>query len=194
MGGGNIEAWINTLKLRKDATENKWEKDLFNERIAKLQNGIAVIKVGASSDTEVKYLKLKIEDGVNETKRALEEGVVVGGNCAYINAVKMFSESAHDFREEAQGYTLVLRAVEAPLRQIVLNSDGSPDVVINRREDNKSLTVGYDSLDNEIVDDMYTKGIIDAVKVPKTVLQNAVSAASMFLSIESAIAEELNEK
>lgn len=186
--GGDVKTWITTLKTRRELTENKWEKDQFNERIAKLQNGIAVIKVGANSESEIKYLKLKIEDGVNETKRALEEGIVMGGNCAFIHATKTISRGLSE--EVELGYEIVKKAIEAPLRQIVENSNGSPDVIIDKIKESDSLTVGYNSLDNIVVDDMYALGIIDAVKVTKTVLQNAVSTASMFLSIELSISEE----
>ncbi len=191
--GGNVKEWITTLKTRKELTENIWEKDQYDERIAKLQNGIAVIKVGASSEDEVKYLKLKIEDGVNECKRALEEGVVVGGDVAFVNAVKMFSQASHRTEDEALGYRIVLEAVEAPLRQIVLNGDGSPDVVVDEIIKSASLTIGYNSLDNEVVEDMYKEGIIDAVKVTKTVLKYAVDEAILFLSLGGDISEELIE-
>jgi len=176
--------------------ENKWEKDQFNERIAKLQNGIAVIKVGASSEDEVKYLKLKIEDGVNETKRALEGGVVIGGNCAFIHA--KYKQTPYDIsmknaKEVAKGYNIVVNALEAPLRQIVENSAGKPDVIIEQLRTSTSLTIGYNSLDNKVVDDMYKEGIIDATKVVKTVLEYAVNEAILFLSLGGDISEELIE-
>lgn len=191
--GGNVKEWVTTLKTRKELTENVWEKDQYNERIAKLQNGIAVIKVGASSEDEVKYLKLKIEDGVNECKRALEEGVVVGGDVAFVNAVKLFVESNHKTQEEAIGYSTVLKAIEAPLRQIIINGEGSPDVVIEKIMNSSSLTIGYNSLDNEVVEDMYKLGIIDAVKVTKTVLKYAVDEAILFLSLGGDVSNELKE-
>src|SRR3990167_3584347 len=196
-GTGDIKTWITTLRTRREMTEDKWEKDQFNERIAKLQNGIAVIKVGAASETELKYLKLKIEDGVNETKRALEEGIVIGGNCAFLYPIAINSLGSYLIGDEdiKTGYRIVLKSAAAPLRQIVENSGGSPDVIIDKlnAELLKSpinLTSGYNALDNTIVDDMFKVGIIDAVKVTKTVLQNAVSAAAMFLSLELAICEE----
>lgn len=187
-GAGDLKGWINTLKARKEITENKWEKDQYVERIAKLSNGMAVIKVGASSEAEIKYLKLKIEDGVNETKRALEEGIIVGGDVAYILNRE---DTLPNDSDESAGYNLVLKAVEAPLRQIIINSNGQPDVIINEIMHSTSLTLGYNSLDNKVIPDMYEAGIIDAVKVTKTVLQNAVSASALFLSVEVAIAEEL---
>jgi len=190
--GGDIKTWITTLKTRRELTDNVWEKDQFNERIAKLQNGIAVIKVGDSSEDNIKYLKLKIEDGINETKRALESGIVMGGNVAFINAVKN-STVMEEFDETALGYNIVLKALEAPLRQIVTNGDGQPDVIVDDIINSTSLTIGYNSLDNETVEDMYKEGIIDATKVVKTVLEYAVNEAILFLSIGGDISEELIE-
>lgn len=189
-GGGDLKTWITTLKTRKELCDNKWEIDQYVERIAKLENGVAVIKVGDVSEDNVKYLKLKIEDGVNETKRALEEGVVMGGNCSFIHARKgLTPESVTD---EGKGYEIVLRAVEAPLRQIVENSNGSPDVVINEIE-KSTLTSGYNALDNKVIEDMHIEGIVDATKVVKSILTYAVAEAAMFLSLGADISE-LKEK
>ena len=189
----DIKTWITTLKTRKELAENKWEIDQFNERIAKLTNGIAVIKVGASSEDEVKYLKLKIEDGVNETKIALEEGIVMGGNVAFIHAVDNSLVPVGNLDEKELGYIIVANAIQAPFRQIVQNSNGSPDVVVDKIRESKDLTRGYNSLDNTVVENMYKLGIIDAVKVVKTVLQYAVSEAGIFLSIGGDISEEVIE-
>lgn len=188
IGSKSVKQHIEILKAQRANTENKWEIDQYDERIAKLSNGIAVIKVGASSDEEIKYLKLKIEDGVNETKRALEEGVVIGGNCAFIHATKDLKNTS-GVNEFGIGYNLVLKAVESPLRQIIENGDGKEEDIDTIRT-SKDLTTGYNSLDNKVVDNMFDLGIIDAVKVPKTILKNAVSSASMFLTTEYAIAEE----
>ena len=205
--GGDVKTWITTLKVRMDMSENVWEIDQFRERIAKLQNGIAVIKVGASSEDEVKYLKLKIEDGVNETKRALEEGIVMGGNVAFVHATHAQNLNLSQLRNKTAdiawrgdiklGYDIVVKATHAPLREIVENSNGSPDVVIDKIHlgiQNNSLTIGYNSLDNIVVEDMYKLGIIDAVKVVKAVLQYAVNEASIFLSIGADISEELKDE
>lgn len=193
--GGDVKHWITTLNTRKEITDNVWEKDQYNERIAKLQNGIAVIKVGASSEDEVKYLKLKIEDGVNETKRALEEGIVMGGNVALIHAQKHLQvTNVSKSVDEVNGYNIVTKSIVAPLKQIVKNSSGFPDVVISKIYELESLTTGYNALDNTIVEDMYKLGIIDAVKVVKAVLQYAVSEAGIFITIEGDISEEVIEK
>lgn len=189
----DIKTWITTLKTRSGLSDNAWEKDQFNERIAKLQNGIAVIKVGASSEDEVKYLKLKIEDGVNETKRALESGIVIGGNISYIYAQKEIKPKTLP-NEQVSGYNIVMTAIEAPLKQIVSNGTGQSDVVINIIRNSKNLrTMGYNSLDNTICEDMYKEGIIDATKVVKTVLEYAVNEAILLLSIGGDISEEVIE-
>lgn len=189
--GQDVKTWVTTLKTRRELTENKWEIDQYNERIAKLQNGVVVIKVGASNKDDIKYLKLKIEDGINETKRALEEGIVMGGNVAFIHAIK--GKRQPNVAEQCLGYNIVIDALEAPLRQIVGNSNGSPDVITNKIQTSTNLTTGYNSLDNTIVEDMYKLGIIDAVKVVKAVLQYAVSAAAIFLTIQGDISEEVIE-
>lgn len=192
---GDIKTWITTLRMRRELSPNKWEQDQYDERIAKLSNGIAIIKVGASSEDEVKYLKLKIEDGVNETKRALEEGIVMGGNVSFVNAIKSNYYYSCDINDKSseitKGYLLVLKSLEAPLRQIVENVGGSPEVIIDKIRESKNLTTGYDALDNTIVEDMYKLGIIDATRVVKSVLQYAVGEASIFLSIGGDISEEL---
>ena len=135
---------------------------------------------------------MKIEDGVNETKRALEEGIVMGGNVAFLACQKPMLRELNG-EEVILGHKIVMKAIEAPLRQIVENSNGSPDVVINQIKQSKNLTTGYNSLDNTVIDDMYKLGIVDAVKVVKAVLQYAVNEASIFLSIGGDISEELVE-
>lgn len=191
--GGDVKTWITTLRTRSELTDNVWEKDQFKERIAKLQNGIAVIKVGSSSEDEVKYLKLKIEDGVNETKRALESGIVMGGNVAFIHAIDNSLVPVGNLDEQGLGYKIVADAIQAPLRQIIENSAGRPDVVIDKIREDKGFTKGYNSLDNEVVADMYKLGIIDATKVVKTVIEYAVNEAILFLSLGADISEELKK-
>jgi chaperonin GroEL len=114
------------------------------------------------------------------------EGIVVGGDVAFIHASK-------NLTSDDLGYNIVLKSLEAPLRQIVLNGEGSPDVIVNEIKNSNSLTIGYDSLDNKIVDDMYKAGIIDAVKVTKTILKYAVDEAILFLSLGGDISEEIIE-
>lgn len=186
LGTQDTKDKVAELKLLKENATSKYEQDKLTGRIAILSGSVAVIKVGAATESELKYLKLKIEDGVNESKRALEEGIIPGGNCAFITGI----EPLKGIDEISLGYNLVLKAVEAPLRQIVLNSNDSPDVVIQGLMKPRHKNAGYNALTNEIVNDMFECGIIDAVKVSRTVLENAVSAASMFLTIDCTITEE----
>ena len=193
MGNGDIERHIASLKLQKENSENIGEQDKLERRIASLAGGVAIIKVGAPTESELKYLKQKIEDGVNEAKRALEEGIVVGGDVSFIHAVKDLPLKSIE-TEEGLGYNIVIKAVEAPFRQIVINAGGSPDVVLrdieNASSEHEANDWGYDAKDR-LIKRMFGFGIIDALKVVRTVLENAISGAGMFLSIEATITEDI---
>lgn len=191
IGTGSVKNKLNDLKAQLEDTDKAWDKDRLERRIATLGGSVAVIKVGAATETELKYLKQKIEDGVNESKRALEEGIVIGGNNAFIHAAKGLSTDLQD--EFGKGYNIILKAIEAPLRQIVLNANGKPDVVVSDME-NHQPEVGYDANTNELKPNLFGLGIIDALKVTRTVLENALSGASMFLTIEASITEEVETK
>lgn len=193
-----IDARVNQLRKQKQTITSKFDIEKIEERIAKLSGGVAVIRVGAATETEMKYLKLKIEDAVNATKAAIEEGIVAGGGTALVKVAKKLS-SLKDYQnavgEVAIGWNIVLRALEAPLRQIVINTgknDGSGMVekVMEAKEEN----AGYSAVDDVFEIDMIKKGIIDPVKVTRSALQNAVSAASILLTTEVAVAEEPKEE
>lgn len=193
MGAGDIKSHLEALKLQKENTDNLGEKDKLERRIAALAGGVAIIKVGAATESELKYLKQKIEDGVNEAKRALEEGIVVGGDVAFIHAVKDLKPKSIE-TEEGLGYNIVIKAVEAPFKQIVTNAGESPDVMINNLKlETLDETSGWDARNAEIVD-MFHVGIIDALKVVRTTLENAISGAGMFLSVEATITEEQEDE
>lgn len=193
-----IEEKITQLKAQKASMDSKFEKEKIDERIAKLSGGIAVIRVGAATETEMKYLKLKIEDAVNATKAAIEEGIVAGGGVALIKASQKVFESLankkHPSKEFELGYAIVLKAMEAPLKQIAMNAgkdDGS--VIIEKVKTGKG-NAGYDALKDEMVLDMITSGIVDPVKVTRLGVLNACSAAAILLTTEVAIAEEAKEE
>lgn len=187
-GKGSISTYCERLEARLSHDTPEYTRDAINTRIARLTNGIAVIKIGSSSDLELKYLKLKIQDGISESKRALEEGIIPGGNVSFINAVKKLPQKkGHD--EFSLGYNLVLKAVEQPLRQIILNGNGEAEVIINAIKQSDSTTIGYDALKEELSEDMFKSGIIDAVKVARVALQNAVDEAAIFLTIELSVAD-----
>ncbi|MDD4989204.1 MAG: chaperonin GroEL, partial [Candidatus Pacebacteria bacterium] len=211
----DIDARIAQIKKQKDNSDSKYDKDKLEERIAKLSGGVAVIKVGASTETEMKYLKLKIEDAVNATKAAIEEGIVAGGGVAYIQTLRKLSHmAALPTDEEKIGFNIVLNALEAPLRQIAINAGhGDGSVIIDkvknpfadskdRNKDGsisalafaKKMNFGFDALKGEYVDDMIKAGIVDPVKVTRTALENSASAAAILLTTEVAIADEPEEK
>src|SRR3989344_3359384 len=173
-------------------------KKKIDERIAKLSGGVAVIRVGAATETEMKYLKLKIEDAVAATKAAISEGIVAGGGSAYIRVIKKIkSLKATDFAtpEIALGYDIILRSLEAPLRQIVLNTgnaDGS--VAVEKIMNSEKENAGFNALTEKFSEDLIKEGIIDPVKVTRTALQNASSAAAILLTTEAAIADEPEPK
>lgn len=194
----DIEKRVSQLKKQKESLDSKYDKENIEERIAKLSGGVAVIKVGAATETEMKYLKLKIEDAVNATKAAIDEGIVAGGGVAFIKVIdevkKMQVSHKNISKEFELGYQIVLKSLEAPLKQIAINAgkdDGS--VIIEKIKNGKGNT-GYDALKDEMVTDMIASGIVDPLKVARLGVQNACSAASILLTTEAAIAEEPKEE
>ena len=198
----DIEARLVSLKKQKEALDSKYDVEKLDERIAKLSGGVAVIRVGAATETEMKYLKLKIEDAVNATKAAIAEGIVAGGGVALIRAAEKAGEWLKREKTKKEiltkefevGFNIVLKALEAPLRQIAVNAgkdDGS--VIVEKIRTGKG-NIGYDALKDEMVADMLVAGIIDPVKVTRSGLENAASAAAILLTTEAAIADEPEEK
>lgn len=197
-GKSAIDARIKALKKQKETFNSKYDKEKIDERIAKLSGGVAVIRVGAATETEMKYLKLKIEDAVAATKAAIAEGIVAGGGSAFIRVIKkMKALKATEFAtpEIALGYDIVLRSLEAPLRQIVLNTgnaDGS--VAVEKIMSSDKENAGFNALTEKFSEDLIKEGIIDPVKVTRAALQNASSAAAILLTTEAAIADEPEPK
>ncbi len=194
----DIEARIAQLKKQKEQIDSKYDLEKVDERIAKLSGGVAVIRVGAATETEMKYLKLKIEDAVNATKAAIEEGIVAGGGVALIRAghevEKSLFAKKNMSKEQELGYKIVIRALSAPTKQIAINAgkeDGS--VIVDKIKHGKG-NIGYDALKDQMVDDMISAGIIDPVKVTRLGVENACSAAAILLTTEAAIADEPEEK
>jgi chaperonin GroEL len=194
----DIDARVAQIRKQIQTTDSKFDKEKLEERLAKLSGGVAVIRVGAATETEMKYLKLKIEDAVNATKAAIEEGVVPGGGSALIRVAQKLSESFEKSREKMPlatrvGYEVVLKSLEKPLRQIALNAGADPGVVVEKIREAKG-NAGYNALEGKIVTDMLASGIIDPVKVTRTGLERATSAAAILLTTEAAIAEEPKEE
>jgi len=187
-----IDARVESLRTQHDKTESKYDRENIEKRIAKLSGGVAVIRVGAATEMEMKYLKLKIEDAVNATKAALEEGIVPGGGTALTRAAGIaksrLDESSLD-RDALMGYHVVLRACEEPLKQLADNVGKDDGSVIVQKVKDAGGNAGYDAVKAEIIPDMISAGIIDPVKVERAGIQHAVSAAAVLLTSEVAIAD-----
>jgi chaperonin GroEL len=199
-GGGEklaIADRVKSLKVQLENTTSKFDKEKIEERIAKLSGGVAVIRVGAATEAEMKYLKLKIEDAVNATKAAIEEGIVPGGGTSLTRAAAIVEKdilSKKDLdKEELVGYSIVLKALEMPLRQIADNTGKIDGAVIVQKVKEAGGNAGFDAAKGVMVDDMIKAGIIDPVKVERACVQHAVSAASILLTTECAIADEPEE-
>lgn len=190
----DIDNRVTALRAQTDSTTSKFDKEKLEERIAKLSGGVAVIKVGAATETEMKYLKLKIEDAVNATRAAIEEGIVPGGGTSLTRAAAIVEKEVlgkKDLsREELVGYNIVLKALEMPLRQIADNTGKDDGAVIVEKVRTAGGNAGYDAAKGEMVNDMIAAGIIDPVKVERACVQHAVSAAAILLTSECAIADE----
>jgi chaperonin GroEL len=191
----DIETRVTQMKALLDQTDSKFDKEKLEERIAKLSGGVAVIRVGAATETEMKYLKDKIDDAVKATKASIEEGIVPGGGTALAKVSRKLADMAEGAAgkkmgtDERAGYDIVVRALTQPLRQIAINA-GKDDVsVIVREVESAKGYAGYDALADEMVDDMVKAGIIDPVKVTRGAVENAVSAAAMLLTTEVAVAD-----
>ncbi len=193
----DIEERVKTLKTQLEQASSKFDKEKLGERIAKLAGGVAVIRVGAATETEMKYLKLKIEDAVNATRAAIEEGIVPGGGTSLTRAAAMVEKDMEKkkglTREQLIGYSIVLKALEAPLKQIADNTGILDGAVVVQKVKEAGGNAGYDAAKGEMVDDMIKAGIIDPVKVERSSVQHAVSAAAILLTTEAAIADAPEE-
>jgi len=188
----DIAARVAQLKTQYEQTDSKFDKEKLEERIAKLTGGVAVIRVGAATETEMKYLKDKIDDAVKATKASIEEGIVACGGTALAKAAKKLvaAEPKNMSVDEKAGYDIVATALEVPLSQIAQNAGKDDAAVIVQKVQSGKSNAGYDALKDEIVADMIAVGIIDPVKVTRTCLQNAASAAAILLTTEVAVADE----
>ena len=186
-----IEKRIKQIKAQLEKTESEFDKEKLQERLAKLSGGVAVIKVGAATEVEMKEKKFKIEDAISATKAAIEEGIVSGGGVALFEAAREIkgskSAGAVEFGDEAKGINLVINALESPMSVIAKNANKDDSEVI-RTISNKEKGVGFNAVTGEYVD-MVKDGIIDPLKVTRTALQNAVSVASMLLTSEVLVAD-----
>ena len=182
-----IDARVNQIRAQIDETTSEFDKEKLQERLAKLAGGVAVIRVGAATETEMKESKLRMEDALNATRAAVEEGIISGGGSAYIHASKKVAEFAATLEgDEKTGANVILKALESPLYYIADNAGLEGSVIINKVRESE-IGVGYDAAAEEYVD-MVKAGILDPVKVTRSALQNATSVASTLLTTESVVA------
>ncbi len=182
-----ITARINQIKGQIEETTSDFDREKLQERLAKLAGGVAVIRVGAATETEMKEAKLRLEDALAATRAAVEEGIICGGGSAYVHAAKEVVKLADTLEgDEKTGAQIVLKALEAPLYHIVANAGLEGSVIINKVSESE-VGVGFDALKEEYVD-MVTAGILDPAKVTRSALQNATSVASTLLTTESVVA------
>ncbi|GHU34836.1 hypothetical protein FACS1894105_02350 [Clostridia bacterium] len=188
-----IKNRISQIKTAIETTTSDYDKEKLQERLAKLSGGVAVIKVGAATETEMKEKKLRIEDALNATRAAVQEGIVPGGGTAYINVIgdvkKLLDVSEGD---EKTGIKIVLRALEEPVRQIAENAGFEGSVVIDKIKNSRKIGYGFDAYTEKYVD-MIDSGIVDPTKVTRTALTNAASIASLVLTTESLVADKKEE-
>lgn len=189
-GAGNkadIDARVNQIRAQLEDTTSEFDKEKLQERLAKLSGGVAVIKVGAATETELKERKLRIEDALNATRAAVEEGIVSGGGTALVNVYS--AVNAVDVTgDERTGVNIVLRALEEPIRTIAANAGQEGSVIVERLK-KEAIGIGYNAATDEWVN-MFEAGIVDPAKVTRSALQNAASVAAMFLTTEAVIADK----
>ena len=182
-----IASRVNQIRGQIEETTSEFDKEKLQERLAKLAGGVAVIRVGAATETEMKEAKLRMEDALNATRAAVEEGIIAGGGSAYIHATKAVAELADTLEgDEKTGAKVILKALEAPLYYISANAGLEGAVIINKVKESKD-GIGFNAATEEYVD-MVENGILDPVKVTRTALQNATSVASTLLTTESVVA------
>ena len=186
----DIKGRINQIKAEIENTDSDYDREKLQERLAKLSGGVAVIKVGAATEVELKEKKHRIEDAVSTTKAAIEEGVVPGGGVALLRSQKAILDRAEKLEgDEATGARMVARAVEEPLKQIAVNAGLEGGVVVDKVKHLKKPAEGLNAATGEY-EDLFAAGVIDAAKVTRSALQNAASIAALFLTTEAVIVDK----
>ena len=183
----DIEARVKQVRVQIEEATSDYDREKLQERVAKLAGGVAVIKVGAATEVEMKEKKARVEDALHATRAAVEEGIVAGGGVALLRAKQAVGSLVTGHAEQDAGIQLVLKAIEAPLREIVANAGGEPSVVVNKVLEGQG-NYGFNAA-NDTYGDMLEMGILDPTKVTRTALQNAASVASLLLTTECMVAE-----
>ena len=183
-----IAARVSQIRAQIEETTSDFDREKLQERLAKLAGGVAVIRVGAATEAEMKEAKLRMEDALAATKAAVEEGIIAGGGSAYVHAAKKVAEVVNQLEgDEKTGGKIILKALEAPLYHIAANAGLEGSVIINKVAESE-VGVGFDAYNEEYVD-MIQAGILDPAKVTRSALQNATSVASTLLTTESVVAD-----
>jgi len=188
-----IQGRIKELRAQVDKSTSDYDKEKLQERLAKLAGGVAVINVGAATESEMKEKKARVEDALHATKAAVEEGIVPGGGVAYIRAQSTLKALRVDDGEERIGVDIVRRALEEPLRMIAQNAGAEGSIVVEKVRASKDKNFGYNALTDNY-EDLVAAGVIDPAKVARTALQNAASIAGLLLTTEATIVERKEEK
>src|SRR6059036_1997894 len=188
----DIEARVQQIKAQIDETTSDYDREKLQERLAKLAGGVAVIRVGGATEVEVKEKKDRVENALNATRAAVEEGIVPGGGVALLRAKKAVGRLSNENSDIQAGINIVLKALEAPIRQIAENSGVEGSIVVGKILENKSETFGFDAQSETYVD-MVEEGIIDPAKVVRAALQDAASVASLLVTVEAVVAEARKE-
>jgi len=189
----DIEARCSQIKQQVSETTSDYDREKLQERLAKLAGGVAVIKVGGATEVEVKERKDRVEDALNATRAAVEEGIVVGGGCALLYASQDLAKLKVKGDDQKAGVDLVAKALQSPIRQITLNAGVDGSVVVGKLLEQSKKSQGYDAQNEEYVD-MFAKGIIDPVKVVRTALQDAASISGLLVTTEAMIADKPDDK
>jgi chaperonin GroEL len=188
-----VDKRISVIKRQIEESDSEFDKEKLQERLAKLSGGVAVIKVGAATETELKDRKLRFEDALNATRAAVEEGYVPGGGTTLLNVAKKLEKMKDQYHgDELTGFSIVVKAFEAPVRQIADNAGLSGDVVVDKVKEQKE-GFGFNAMNFEYVD-MVKTGIIDPAKVERCAVQNAASVSAMFLTTEALVVDVPEEK
>ena len=185
----DIEGRIAQIKAQIEETTSDYDKEKLQERLAKLAGGVAVIRVGGATEVEVKEKKDRVDDALNATRAAVEEGIVPGGGVALLRAKAAVSKLKSENADEQAGISIVLKALEAPIRQIAENAGNEGSIVVGKISDNKSQTYGFNAQTEEYVD-MIEAGIVDPAKVVRTALQDAASVAGLLITTEAMIGDK----
>ena len=187
-----IEGRVGQLRIQIDETSSEYDREKLQERLAKLVGGVAVIKVGAATETEMKEKKARVEDALHATRAAVEEGIVPGGGVAYLRCLGALDKIKMDVEDQQIGVNIVRKSLEEPLRQIIANAGLEPSIIVDKVKTNKKVSFGFDAAKEEYTD-LIEAGIIDPTKVTRYALQNAASIAGLLLTTEASVVNKAEE-